>query len=207
MSSGAETAVPLFPLQTVLFPDGLLPLKIFEARYLDMVSDCLRSGTGFGVVCLNEGAEVRHAGQPVRFEQAGTLVRLDHVDAAQPGILQLRCMGTQRFRCVAPPVQQADGLWTARVRTLPGDPPLPLPPALEPSARALSGAIDALRQQGVVPFAAPYRQEEAGWVANRWCEILPLPLPAKQKLMLLDDPVMRLELVDDFLRQRGVVTG
>jgi len=197
--------LPLFPLRLVLFPGARLHLKVFEARYLDLVSRCLREGSEFGVVCLREGGEVR--GGPVRFEDAGTLARLDEVDAAQAGILQVRCTGTRRFDLAGAAQQRDDGLWVAPVREVADDPAVAPTPALHATVRALATAIGALEQQGTRPFAEPYRFDDAGWVANRWCELLPVPLAAKHKLMRLDDPLVRLQLVDEFLRQRGVVSG
>ena len=105
--------LPLFPLQTVLFPGGVLSLKVFEARYLDLVSRCLRQSTPFGVVCLNQGGETAQAGaERVRFEAVGVLAHLQDVDAEQPSILRVRCLGGRRFK-TAPPKQLADGLWVA----------------------------------------------------------------------------------------------
>lgn len=193
----------LFPLQTVLFPGGRLGLKVFEARYLDLIGRCLRERSGFGVVALRQGAEVRSAADVV-LEEVGCLAELDEVDAPQAGLLQVRGRGTQRFR-TRQLRQEADGLWMADAELLPDD-PLVLPTeALLGSARGLATAIATLRGQGHTPFLVPYRFEDAGWLANRWCEILPIPLAAKQKLMELPDPLVRLQLVDDFLRSRGVL--
>jgi Lon protease-like protein len=204
----AETAtLPLFPLQTVLYPGGLLPLKVFEARYLDMVGECLRGGGGFGVVCLREGTEVRLPGAaPEQFEHAGVLARLDDVDAPQPGILLLRCTGTRRFTFEAPQ-RETDGLWKAEVRFLPDDPVVAPGAEFQGVADALGQALKALEAEGVQLCEGAPRLDDAGWVANRWCELLPLPLSARHKLMLQPDPLMRLRLVDDVLRQRGLVTG
>ena len=202
-----QAGLPLFPLQTVLYPGGLLPLKIFEARYLDMVGECLRSDGGFGVVCLREGAEVRHPGAaPEAFEHAGVLARIEEADAPQPGILLLRCIGTRRFRFDTPH-RQDDGLWVADVTFLPDDEVVPPGQALQRSAEALGRALEALQAQGLQLCAGEPKLDDAGWVANRWCELLPLPLSARQKLLLLPDPLMRLRLVDDVLQQRGLVTG
>jgi len=212
-------ALPLFPLQLVLFPDALLGLRVFEARYLDMVAECLRTDEPFGVVCLRQGSEVQAAAsaassgasgvqrQPVQMETVGTLARIDAVEAERPGILQLQCSGLQRFRLQGAPRQRASGLWVADVLTLPADPPRAPGPAMQQTVRALADAIQKLQQQDRVPFAPPWRLDEAGWVANRWCELLPVPLPAKQKLMALDDPVIRLSLVDGFLRDKQIVVG
>jgi Lon protease-like protein len=205
--SADQAHLPLFPLQTVLYPGGLLPLKIFEVRYLDMVGECLRGGGGFGVVALRDGLEVRRPGAaPEAFEHAGVLARVDDVDAPQPGILLLRCRGTRRFT-VSDPRQQDDGLWTADVRFLPDDPVLPPGKEFQGTAQALGRALQTLESEGLHLHDGPLRLDDAGWVANRWCELLPLPLSARQKLMLLSDPLMRLRLVDDVLRQRGLVTG
>jgi uncharacterized protein len=199
--------LPLFPLQSVLFPDGLLGLKVFEARYLDLVADCLRQKSGFGVVAIRKGSEVRQPGESgagAEFERVGCIAEILSVDSTQPGILQLRCKGTQRFDTLSTQ-QQADGLWVAQVRRLPADDAVLPAPALVGSAQGLANAIQALKQQGTEPFLAPYNFESAGWLANRWCEILPIPMVAKQKLMELDDPQVRLQLVDEFLRSKGVV--
>ena len=198
--------LPLFPLQAVLFPGGLLSLKVFEARYLDLVGRCLREKASFGVVCLRQGSEVQRAGAhtTARVEHFGVLAQLDEVDAEQAGILRVRCSGTQRFR-LSSPHQQDDGLWLANAETLPDETPVLPSEALIPTVRALATAIGRLKQQGNTPFLEPYRFDDAGWVANRWCEILPIPLAAKQRLLELDEPLMRLQLVDEFLRSKGVV--
>jgi len=199
--------LPLFPLRSVLFPGGLLALKIFEARYLDLVTDCLRRQQPFGVVCLLQGGEVRGGKEAaVRFERAGVLARLDSVDGEQAGVLHARCTGTQRFRLEGPATQQADGLWTGRAELLPEDPPAAPEAAQQPTVQALANAIATLKAQGAEPFLEPHRLDDAGWVANRWCELLPISLGAKQKLMELDDPRVRLQLVHDYLRGKGVVS-
>jgi len=201
------TEIPLFPLGTVLFPGGLLPLKVFEARYVDLVSGCLRERRPFGVVALLGGREVRTSEpavrEAVRFEPIGTLAELIDVDSAQQGILTVRCRGTHRFELSASR-QQADGLWLGDAQVLADDATLAPEPALLESARSLATAIEALRQQDVEPFFEPHRLDDAGWVANRWCEILPIPQAAKQKLMALPDPMLRLRLVDDYLRSNGL---
>lgn len=194
----------LFPLQTVLFPGGLLSLKVFEARYLDLVATCLRESRPFGVVALRSGGEVKRDSTPVSFEPTGVFAELVDVDSAQPGILQVRCRGLQRFT-IATQRQQADGLWLATVEAIDDDPPVAPREALLDTVRGLANAIASLKAQGAEPFLQPYRFDEAGWVANRWCEILPISVAAKQKLMELPDPQVRLQLVDEFLRGKGVV--
>lgn len=195
----------MFPLQTVLFPGGLLSLKVFEARYLDLMASCLRERKPFGVIALRNGSEVRNPKQPVGFENTGVLAELIDVDSTQPGILQVRCRGTSRF-AVRSSHQQHDGLWLADSRAIPDDAVVSPVAAHGDTVRGLANAIATLKAQGAQPFLEPYELDNAGWVANRWCEILPIPLGAKQKLMELSDPSVRLQLVDDFLRSKGVVT-
>ena len=203
MNSDPST-LPLFPLRAVLFPGGLLSLKVFEARYLDLMTTCLRERQPFGVVALLRGREVRQADVAVSFETVGTQAELISADSDTPGILQVRCHGTQRFRVLSRE-QQSDGLWVARTEPIAADDALAPPEALLGTVRGLAEAIAALKAQHEQPFLEPYRFDDAGWVANRWCEILPISQAAKYKLMELPDPLMRLQLVDDFLRSKGVV--
>lgn len=204
-STGSAQELPLFPLQSVLFPDGLLSLKVFEARYLDLVGACLRERRPFGVVALKRGAEVKRAGESVEFEAIGCCAELIDVDAPQSGILQVRCRGTLRFETRAVR-QQANGLWIADASELPADEEVLPTEELINTAKGLANAIAALKRQGVAHILEPYHFESAGWVANRWCELLPISLAAKQKLMELQDPLVRLKLVDEFLRSKGVVS-
>lgn len=196
----------LFPLQAVLFPDGLLGLKVFEARYLDLVGRCLREGRSFGIVRLMSGAEVRRAGEPVAFESIGTIAELIDVDSAQAGILTVRCRGGARFE-IRSIRQQADGLWLAQTRAIANDEPVATPPALADVARALADAIRAIDAQGQQPFLFPHRFDDAGWLANRWCEILPIAAEARQRLMEMRNPESRLAVVAEFLRGKGIVSG
>ncbi|GMV44954.1 MAG: hypothetical protein AMXMBFR66_03520 [Pseudomonadota bacterium] len=208
MSRAAAPALPeplaLFPLRTVLFPGARLGLEVFEARYVDLAARCLRAHEPFGVVWLREGREAGGRA-PVRFEPVGVLAHIDEVDADRPGILNLRCTGGLRFRLAGPAEQCDDGLWIGRAVPIAADPPQRPQAAMAPTVSALGEAIRKLEQQQRTPFAPPYRLDDAGWVANRWCELLPVPLAAKQKLMELDDPALRLAIVDGYLRDKKVV--
>ena len=205
--AASVSPLPLFPLRLVLFPGAVLGLRVFEARYLDLVSDCLRSRQPFGVICLRQGAEAGPSKRTPAMESVGVLAHIDEVDAEQPGILRVQCSGRQRFRVKETPVQRDNGLWVAPVDLLPPDPVRVPGPAVLPTVTALAEAIKKLQERDAEPFAQPYRLDDAGWVANRWCELLPIPMPAKQKLMELDDPVIRLSLVDGYLRDKKVVVG
>ena len=201
--AGPWIALPLFPLGTVLCPGGLLPLKVFEARYLDLISHCLRTRTPFAVVRIRQGQELRGTAKTL-LESIGVLAHLQEVDAEQPGILRVRCQGGLRVHLGATR-QRDDGLWLAEATAGPPDADQPVPAALQPSADALAKAIDSLAAQDHHPFLQPHRLADAGWVANRWCEILPISDAAKQRLMALDEPVLRLQLVQDYLQGKGLL--
>jgi hypothetical protein len=194
----------LFPLQTVLFPGGLLQLRVFEARYLDLMGQCLREQQPFGVIALKQGREVRAEGERVEFESVGTIAKLIDVDGAEPGILKVRCQGTTRFD-LGERRQQGNGLWVADVTDRAADEAVIPSEAMHGVVRALANAIGTLKNRGTEPFLEPYHFDDAGWVANRWCELLPISLAAKQKLMELPDAAVRLQLVDEYLRSRNVL--
>ena len=194
----------LFPLQSVLFPGGLLQLRVFEARYLDLVGQCLREQQPFGVIALQQGREVRSEGEVVAFESVGTLAQIIDVDSTEAGILKVRCQGTTRFM-LGERRQQGNGLWVADVTEQADDEPVPPAEAMLGTVRALANAIGSLKNRGAEPFLEPYRFDDAGWVANRWCELLPISLAARQKLMELPDGAVRLQIVDEYLRSRKVL--
>ncbi|MGJ7527928.1 LON peptidase substrate-binding domain-containing protein [Variovorax sp. GB1P17] len=203
--------IPLFPLGTVLFPDGLLPLRVFEVRYLDMIGKCRKADAPFGVVSLTSGSEVRKAGADAeRFAGIGTLAVIREFDSPQSGLLQIECIGTQRFR-VRHSELQKHGLWVAEVDAVADDVALEIPDDLQHTATALRRLVDTLEErrgtQGEsvrLPIGAPYRFNDCGWVANRWCELVPMQLELRQRLMELDSPLMRLELVSDLLARTGI---
>lgn len=210
-----DNRLPLFPLRTVLFPGGRLPLQIFEVRYLDMIGRAHRDGTPFGVVCLTEGEEVRAADPAAfgseAFHQVGTLARVDHLERPRPGLLRVHCTGTRRFR-----LERSEclphGLWVGEVSLLVDDAQVTIPADLEHVAIALERVAADLREQGApedeLPMQPPWQFDACGWVANRWCELLPLPMAVKQRLLELESPLLRLELVADALDElRGTGGG
>ena len=197
--------LPLFPLDLVLFPDGLLPLRIFEVRYLDMVKRCHKSSTPFGVVGLTEGVEVQQTGQrSERFHSVGTLARIVELSSPQPGLLLIRCQGESRFS-VQRSVKLRHGLWVANAEMLPGDAEVTVPADLQHVANRLKTLLEQWQARGLPsePLPLPHAFDDCGWVANRWCELLPLPVSLKQQLMSLDNPLLRLELVGDLLERKG----
>lgn len=201
-------SLPLFPLSTVLFPDGLLSLRVFEVRYLDMIAKCRKAGAPFGVVSLTQGSEVRQPGSTEAFAQVGTLATIHDFEQPQAGLMLVRATGTQRFRITASD-QLKHGLWVADVERLPADLPVTIPEDLQPTADALQRLIHSLQQKSEaapLPLLPPWKLEDCGWVANRWCELLPLPVALKQRMMELDNPLVRLELVSDVLVRTGITT-
>jgi uncharacterized protein len=203
----AETSpeIPLFPLRSVLFPGGHLGLRIFEPRYLDMVQRCHAQGQGFGVVALTEGHEVRQreAGgfKAEAFHDVGTLAHIDHFEHGQPGLIQIRTRGTQRFRlrssrCLS------HGLWLGMLDPLPDDAAVPVPGDLLPASQHLQELLAGWLERAApeeLPLQPPYHWDDAGWLANRWAEVLPMPLEDRQRLMEMDNPLLRLELCVDRL--------
>jgi hypothetical protein len=205
--------LPLFPLKTVLFPAGVLPLRVFEARYMDMVRQCMKTSSPFGVVLITRGGEV---GAPAATESVGTLARIAAWDMPQLGVLHLRAIGGDRFRIEHAEVQP-DGLQVARVEPIAPDDDLPLDEQYQPCADLLQRVIDDVARQRAedggdaqdpldsIPFEPPYRLDSSVWVGNRLCEFMPIPLRARQKLMELQDATSRLQLVQRFLLQHGVL--
>lgn len=210
-------SLPLFPLGTVLYPDGLLPLRIFEVRYLDMIGKCHKNGTPFGIVALTQGSEVRQVnagGGPSgdafaheAFHDVGTLATITALSRPQAGLIMVQCLGTQRIR-ITRREKLKHGLWVADVDLLAPDTPVDIPPDLQTTAKGLGQIIKNLQTQGIapeqLPFGSPYRLDDCGWVANRWCELLQMPLELKHRLMALDNPLVRLELVRDILDKAGI---
>jgi Lon protease-like protein len=217
------TALPLFPLNTVLFPGGSLPLRIFEVRYLDMIGTCHKAGQPFGVVCLSEGSETRRrASDPASggpsgdgfaheaFFSIGTLARITRFERPQPGLMMIACVGLQRFRVIRSE-QLKHGLWVADVELLAEDTQVPVPDDLKYTRDALQDVARDIEQRIVqsgadvfaAPLLGPCHWDDCGWLANRWCELLPFRPEEKQRLMSLDSPVLRLELVADALGRLG----
>lgn len=193
--------LPLFPLSTVLFPGALLPLQLFELRYLQMIGECERQGTDFGIVTLTQGREVHRPGEPAeQFELLGTRVRIERIDRPQPGLVMVWCRGLEKFR-IQDTQQRSDGLWLGHVQALPPEPAVQVPDDLQHLSTHMHEALSQLSQQpSVVPhWSESWRLQDCSWLSNRWGELLPLPLQMKYRLFALNEPLMRLELVGDLV--------
>lgn len=191
--------IPLFPLNTVLFPGGLLPLKVFEQRYLDMAAACLKNGAPFGICLIESGSEVGSAAKP---HAVGTLAEIVSSDMEQLGILLLTVRGGRRFRILEQRVGEGQ-LLTGTVELLPATPAAPVPPERQRLLPLLKRIIGDLGPERV---AEPHRLDDAEWVGCRITEVLPIQNLAKQKLLELDDPVVRLEILEKYLDQRKLLS-
>ncbi|MDE3010013.1 MAG: LON peptidase substrate-binding domain-containing protein [Pseudomonadota bacterium] len=189
--------VPIFALGAVLFPRSLVPLRVFEPRYMDMVKDCLRHGTSFGVCLITEGREV---GVAASVQPVGCLARIVEWDMPDLGILQIVAEGTERFRVRERRVSPG-GLILAGIELLAPELPLPVPPQHENLVRLLRAIVENADERY---FPRPLRYDDAVWVGCRLADVLPIPIGRKQQALALEDPLARLDLLQGCLgEQRG----
>jgi Lon protease-like protein len=204
MGSDLVEDLAIFPLSTVLFPGGVLPLRIFEARYTDMVRECMRLDRPFGVCLITQGGEV---GSPAEHEPIGCLARIEDVDMEQPGVLRIRTVGGRRFE-----VEQSDlgPNQLIRARVLIDDDPLVAVPAEHMACVSLlQRMVQEIERSAPDPaqrmIAAPVQLESAAWVANRIAEFLPIPPASKYRLMSGEHALDRLAIVHRWLQQQGIL--
>lgn len=183
--------VPLFPLHTVLYPGGPLPLRIFESRYLDMISACLRNDGRFGVLLIREGSET---GSATTYD-IGTLARIVDWYQGSDGLLGVTAVGERRFRLESVD-RQDDGLNVGHVELLPEDGDLDLPQEYQPLADILANVIGDL---GKLYESLDKHFDDAGWVGYRFAEILPISAAEKQSCLETDDPLARLKMMRGLL--------
>ncbi|MDX1459727.1 MAG: LON peptidase substrate-binding domain-containing protein [Xanthomonadales bacterium] len=179
--------IPIFPLQTVLVPGGFLPLKIFEQRYLDMVRDCVRDESGFGVCLILEGSE---SGQPAQHARIGTLARIRDWHTLESGLLGITAQGGDRFR-IERTTMRDSGLMMADIQVLPEQPGTPIPDAQHLLSEIVARFMDKLEAN--YPGFERSLLEDAGWVGYRLTELLPIRNLERQALLEMDDPLERLQ--------------
>jgi uncharacterized protein len=190
--------LPIFPLRTVLFPGGLLPLRVFEARYMDMVRDCLKDDRAFGICSITSGTET---GAPAAFAPVGTVAKIINWDMPQLGILNLVTEGGSRFNATSHEVT-ASGLAMAEVTLLQEENSQAAPEAQEVLVELLQKLIERV---GEDHFTADRHFDDANWVSYRLAEILPIKLSVKQKLLEVNDSEVRLRVIAEFLRLQGMI--
>jgi len=194
----ATVWLPLFPLHTVLVPGAALDLRIFERRYLDMIRDCGRSGSGFGVCLILDGNEAGAAALPAAF---GTEALVEDFDTTPEGLLSLRVRGRRRFHVLRTRVRDT-GLVVADIEWREDD---TASPRLRPEHALLAELLRRILLQIASEQAepAPMLFENAAWVGWRLAELLPLPMPQRQELLQLDDPHARLQRLLDGITEHA----
>jgi Lon protease-like protein len=191
-------SVPIFPLQAVLYPGSLLPLRIFEVRYMDMAKACLRDKSPFGVCLIKEGQEV---GTPAVPEKVGCLARIAECDMEELGILKVKAEGTERFRIVSSEVNKS-GLIIGEIEKHDPEEAAPDAAGFPECAELLAKMMTGI---GTERFAEPFRFDDASWVGFRLAEILPLRSDVKQKLLELTDASLRVAILHRFLKQQQLL--
>jgi hypothetical protein len=185
--------IALFPLNTVLFPGGALPLRVFETRYIDMVSRCLKGSQGFGVCLIQEGSETGKA----KLHRVGTLAEIGDWNRGEDGLLHILAKGTKRFRVLSTHIQ-ADGLHLGEAEFLPDDPLLPVPETQKLLPDLLRQILQQLEaEESGLDYA------DAAWVGNRLAEVLPISLEQRQSLLEVE-PLKRLEILGTLVQSLSV---
>ena len=170
-----------------------MPLRIFEPRYLRMISECLQDDLPFGVLLIREGYETG----PATTHDIGTLARIIDWYQGSDGLLGVTAVGEQRFRLVSS-TREDDGLIVGEVELLEDGPPEPLPDEYREMAHILAGVLDDL---GRLYESLERHMDDAGWVTSRFVEILPIGLEQKQQCLESDDPAERLRIVRALLNE------
>ena len=192
-----QQTIPLFPLSQGVFPDGMLPLQIFEVRYLDLIKRCHQQQLPFGIAWIQQGSEVQVPGEVPALHSLGCLAHIRELEQVQPNFFRIVCQGGLRFQLHD--VQAGPfGVWQGTVSYLAQDEEVEVPAAMQSYADRLGKVIAKAQQQGVIdrlPIFPPYHLDQCGWVANRYAEAMPLSAAVKLQLLGELDPLKRLEAV------------
>lgn len=195
MASAIQEGISIFPLNTVLFPDGLLPLRVFEQRYIEMTKACLRDERPFGVCLIREGKEVGHAAVP---ESVGCLARIVHWEMPQLGVFQLLARGGERFRIREMRIEP-NQLIVASIQAIAPDSGREL---VDPDCGNLLRTI--IDKAGAERFPAPLRLDDAAWVGYRLAEVLPIDAATRQELLEITDAQERLARLGRIMADQGL---
>lgn len=180
-----------------------MALQIFEVRYLHLIKKCYANHTPFGIVAIKEGGEVEKAGVHESLHAVGCLAHIDIVDTIHPALLRIKCTGGKRFS-LTQPRKESLGLWFADCTLWAEDEVIAIPLPLQKCADQLGALIAQSQRKGIIdqlPIKAPYRLDEAGWVANQWAMLLPISAEDKVALLSNHDPIERLRQIFDWLEQ------
>ncbi len=190
--------IPLFPLQAVLFPGGPMPLKIFEPRYLSMISRCLKNDADFGVVLIREGAEIG----PATTYDVGTLARIDDWYQGEDKVLRISVVGEGRFLIESASTRD-DGLAIGQVALMQTESKTLLPDDCSILANVLD---DLINQVGGFYENIERRFSDASWVGYRLAEIIPISLEQRQQCLEISDPLTRLKLLKSLIKTIGTAS-
>ncbi|MEX2480730.1 MAG: LON peptidase substrate-binding domain-containing protein [Gammaproteobacteria bacterium] len=196
---GDENVWAVFPLQTVLFPGGALPLRIFEPRYIDMVGNCLRQGREFAVVAITQGHEARPG---AAFHSHGTLARIESWDQGEDGLLHLLARGTERCR-VLDHITAPNGLVQARCARV-AETATPVSADFAYLARLAESVF--LERPELAP-ARPWLFDDAAWLAYACADLMPLDLGTRLAILTLDGATEKLAKVANLLPPPASTTG
>ncbi len=194
---------PLFPLGTVLFPGGYLPIRLFETRYIDMVSRCMKQQSSFGVCLINEGQESGEAAIPY---SVGTMANIIDWNAGHDGLLLITVLGSERFRVIENKVQP-DNLVTAQIRFIePQEEGVHYLDSRSEEERetwselyhVLESYMDSVQGEKTLYHEI---QDDPHWVSYRLAELLTIPLPAKQELLEIDSVSERITRIASWARE------
>jgi uncharacterized protein len=195
--------ITIFPLGTVLFPAGVLPLRIFEARYVDMVRDCMRNDEPFGVCLITEGKEI---GVAAEHESVGCAARIVNFDKEASGILSIRTLGENRFTILTKNITP-QGLIKADVEWLNVETDATVPTDMQRCTELVEQVISELVDTEADPMKRvlepPYLLKSASWISHRLCEILPFAPGSRQLMLEMNDPLERLAIVNQVLQKHA----
>ncbi|WP_198266131.1 LON peptidase substrate-binding domain-containing protein [sulfur-oxidizing endosymbiont of Gigantopelta aegis] len=192
-------ALPLFPLKSMLLPEGALALKVFESRYLDMLTQCEKKEGGFGICLIKEGSEV---GRAPDIYSVGTLVQITFWEYRKDGLLGISVKGEQKFKVLSQQVQKNE-LIVAEVELINKESEVVLPEQYLPMVNVLKKIFAAL-QHPYITLTKKYN--DASWVGSRLSELLPLSMEKKQQLLELNEPMVRLSLLYDEMLNLGMLS-
>jgi len=184
----APALLPLFPLNSVVFPGGRLPLRIFEQRYLDMVKQAIADKSPFGICAIRDATPY----------SVGTLVHVTDWDMPQTGILHIETQARERFVIRSSHVETS-GLLMGKVDSIGPETGIAIPHDLALTVEILRQII---QEYGAARFPEPHEFDNAVWVGYRLSEVLPLKLSTKQNLLEMNDSVTRLRILAEFIKKQ-----
>lgn len=194
-----ETELPLFPLKSILFPHGALALKVFEPRYLDMLTQCEKTGSGFGICLISDGNEV---GDAPEIYSVGTFVEITYWEHRKDGLIGISVKGKQKFNVLSKQVQNNE-LILAEIEFIDEEPVYVLPEQYQSMVNVLKKIFAALQHPYIT---LPKKYDDASWVGSRLSELLPLSMIKKQQLLELNEPMARLAMLYDEMLNLGMLS-